>query len=197
MITTQLDVAEAYHLAAAKAVARQYRALGYEVQEEEEVAPGLRPDLVVRRGNELIFIEVKVRSQAFQQQQVLARLQAFAQQVVPPAQVRLVVATPPEEKAIEFDGIEKDLLEWLQTHYADTALGPDAYPARIVALEMQRAAVQQGQLTAEGNCDVLISYAATADFDPRDGPETASLHFTVGLDSATRRFLFSNIQLLD
>lgn len=110
MITTQLDVAEAYHLAATRAAARHYRALGYQVREEEE-APGLRPDLIVRRDNELIFIEVKVRSTVLSQPPVLTRLQEYARQLSPPAKVRLLVASPPEEKAIDLPGIEVNLLD--------------------------------------------------------------------------------------
>lgn len=196
MITTQLDITEAYHLAATRAAARHYRALGYQVGEEEEVAPGLRPALVARRGSEVIFVEVKVRSATSAQPPVLARLQEVARQLSPPAQVRLLLASPPEEKAIELPGIEVSLLAWLQTHYAETELGPDAYPDRLEALDLQRVTVQQGQLQAEGRCDVAISYAATADFDPRDEPDAVSLRFTVRLNPATNYFLFDHVQLL-
>lgn len=193
MITTQLDVAEAYHVAATKSVARQYRTLGYEVREEEELVPGIRPDLVVRRGDETILIEVKVRSLALPQEQVLAKMQAYAQQLTPPAQVRLVVVTPPAEKAIEFDDIEASLLDWLQAHYAETELGPDIYPTRIIAAEIQRVVVQQGQLTATGACDVVVQYAVTADFDPTDEPGVLSLRFTVRFDPEVNQFAFANI----
>lgn len=84
----------------------------------------------------------------------------------------------------------------MQQHYSETELGPDVYPVRIAALEIQRVTVAQGQLLAEGSCDVAVSYRATADFDLRDEPDTLSLSFTASLDLGTNQFLFENIQLV-
>ena len=195
MTPTLLDTAEAYHAAAARTVARQYRDQGYEVIEQQELAPGLRADLVARRGEETVLIEIKVQSGALPQERNLTRLQAYARQQRPMAKLRLVVATPPEEKAIVLEGVNPQLLQWLQEHYAETDLGPDAYPVAVESVDVQQVAFQSGELRAEGLCDVRIEYVASADFDPREEPEVVPVRFTAHLVPTTRQFTFTDVRL--
>lgn len=195
MTPTLLDTAEAYHAAAIRTVARQYREQGYDVAEEQELLPGLRADLVARRGAETILIEVKVQSGTLPQERNLARLQAYARAQSPMAKLRLVVATPPQEKAIDLEGVHLQLLQWLQEHYAETDLGPDAYPIAIEDVDVQQIAFQSGELRAEGLCDVRIEYTASADFDPREEPEVVPVRFTAHLVPTTRQFTFTDVRL--
>lgn len=125
----------------------------------------------------------------------MAQLQEYARQQNPPARLRLVIATPPQEKAIDLEGVRPQLLHWLQEHYAETDLGPDAYPVAVDDVEVQQVSFRDGELLAQGLCAVNVEYAASADFDPQEEPEVLPVHFTARLVPATRQFTFSDVRL--
>lgn len=88
------------------ALAREYMARGYDVLADipiyESPAPieGIRPDLVAKKGDEILIVEVKTSESLKKNKDIIAKLARYAKDI-PGARLDLVVTNPKPQSSVQ------------------------------------------------------------------------------------------------
>lgn len=101
-----------YHRAAVDQLSDQYKKRGYEVTIEERVGD-YRIDMVARKGDSVIFFEVKAGDVRAETKTRIKQLSKFLKEAYPNGRFLLVAVRYPEEDTIIIDNLETILYEYL------------------------------------------------------------------------------------
>lgn len=101
-----------YHRAAVDQLSDQYKRRGYEVTVEERVGD-YRIDMVARKGDSIIFFEVKTGDVRADTKARIKQQSRFLKEAYPNSRFLLVAVRYPEEDTIIIDNIETILYEYL------------------------------------------------------------------------------------
>jgi Holliday junction resolvase len=84
---------------------------GYQVTQEVTTTAGPRFDLIARKGDQILAVEVKARSRLSDQAEVIQQLRERARREG--YRFQLAVVNPPRERTIEIPGLESELETYL------------------------------------------------------------------------------------
>lgn len=97
-------------------IADEYQAKGYSVSKDEKLGKGFPTDLIARKGNETIVIEVKTGKMSPDKKQNMSDLANYIREQGD-YKFLVAVATPPREKKLEISGIEVLLTQIIQNNF--------------------------------------------------------------------------------
>lgn len=154
-----------YEKATIDQIADDYRERGYTVKKEIIVGP-YRVDLIAKKGDETVYIELKSHSQS---PEAKHRIKAMADyfKTVPNAKFIVVVSRIPELKKIEFEDIEAVLFEYF-TMNLPSELDTLSTHTRIDELhrvKITEICIRDGvlQITCKGMIGVTLQYGSYFD----------------------------------
>jgi hypothetical protein len=173
------------YLEAAKVeeVASQYQREGYEVL----VAPvhDYGYDLIAMRGNRRLAIEVKVRSELRKDAEQIRHLREQAQQQGFD-EFRLVVVNPPREVAVEIEGLDEKLWDYLVNHISsdldELSSGTRIVNVIDVDIDSIDVTVNGIRVTGSGIVEVELEYGGGEERDGLTWSTSFPLTFDVELD---------------
>jgi hypothetical protein len=179
----------AKHLAeaAVEQLAQDYELKGFEVEKNADLG-GTRADLIVKRGNEIIVIEVKAGRWTPEQRESVKRLRNY---VIHEHGARFVLVLAPQssEKLVQIEGLE-DLLPEVVAERCQDVLSEVATHTRIGSvtdIDIGSVTVGQEGIEIEGSASVELElqYGSDSDVEKDQGftsSETVPLTFHISLD---------------
>lgn len=162
------------HDATIAQLADEYKAKGYEVRTEEKIGD-YRADLVVRKDNEQLVIEVKTGKMSPTRRNELAGLTDYLNEIGG-YKFHLVIANGPKEKEIHFEGIEEVLTKYVFTeppHELDE-LSTHTRPDEIVRVQIDKISIKRSAINVVGIgvIGVELQFGSDGDQDKGDGFKT-------------------------
>jgi hypothetical protein len=157
------EIAKRYwHEAAIDELVDKYATQGYDVQKDGQIG-NYPADLVLKRGNELVVIEVKSGDW---NPEKTRQVQKIRNEVVHQlgGKFNLVLVSPPQEKSIEIEGIEDALLEAFATNRGELdKLSPHTTIETISDVIMTAVSVEKNRVHAKGSGVVSVELNWEAD----------------------------------
>lgn len=181
------DITSRYwHEAAIADLASKYAAQGYDVKKDARIGSN-EADLVVKKGDELIVLEVK--SGAWTKDRA-AEVQKLRNEVVHKlgGKFTLVLASPPSEKSIEIDGIDGILLRLLSEDIGELdELSAHTIVEDISDVEINSVCIHKNRIEIQGSAVVSaeLKWGSSSDDQNGDGArvtESFPVDFDVALD---------------
>lgn len=192
--TESIEEAKFRYLGAAKTeqVVKDLEARGYMVQ--LDVPSGSEPnaprfDILARRGEETLAIEVKVAGASKSSAEQIAHLRKLARmQGINEFQV--VVAHPPQTVVAEVEGLEAALERYLIDHTPESLISdfPHARLEEVSDVDLDELSVGADEINVagEGLIAVTLVFGGGEERDGLDIYERFPFQFTATLDSARR-----------
>jgi hypothetical protein len=179
------------YLEAAKkiALAAELRNEGYEVGEDERVGDHSF-DLVARRGQEIIVIEVKASETLKADSKRVAELRAAALGSGA-SEFRLVVVNPPREVTVEIEDLEKALYEYLSDRRPPELeiLSQNTRVEDVSQVEVSDVSITRQVIRIEGAAIIEVSL----EYEPEPGEQPAYADFPFTFDFT----LDHNLKIMD
>ncbi|RYC69324.1 hypothetical protein [Spirosoma sordidisoli] len=141
------------HNIAVDQLSADYLAKGYEVAKEEKVGP-FRADLVAKKGDEVIIVEVKAGKMTPQKRQQVAAIGDYVKEHKN-YKFLVVVANPPKAKKIDIPNLDQLLVNYLRSNYQED-LGrqfhADVQITSVNNIVLDKVTVsERGNIHVEGN----------------------------------------------
>lgn len=162
------------HDSAIEQIAEDYIQKGYQISREEKLGK-YRADLIARKGNESIVIEVKAGKLTPDRRKQIANLADYINSLGG-YKFRIVIATPPKEKKLEIEELEvllthyilNDLPSELDELSSHTRLG-EIYDIDIDEINISGENIF---VKGDGVVSVELQFGSDSDQDKGDGHKT-------------------------
>ncbi|MES2329665.1 MAG: hypothetical protein V4539_08690 [Bacteroidota bacterium] len=154
------------HSIAIDQIADEYRGKGYEVSLETNIG-NYMADIVARKENETIVIEVKAGRMTKDRKKALAEIANYIRSI-PNYTFLVVLASPPKEKKIEIEGIEHLLFTHFLNNLPDELdqLSSHTRVDDVADVEIEELEINQaGIIFLTGDGSVRVSLQAGSDSD--------------------------------
>ena len=159
-------VTKHWHEAAVEELTTKYAKQGYEVQRDAKI--GLYPaDLLMKKGEEIVVFEVKAGDWSIEKTK---QVQTVRNEVVHHlgGKFNLVLASPPQEKLIEVEGIEAILLEALHNDPQELRKLSEYIAMEDVSeVLITEVAIEKNHIRAEGLGTVSVKFCWESNADNR------------------------------
>ncbi len=171
-------------------LAADYTAKNYQVTREEHFDQNHQADLVARKGDEVIVVEVKTGKLTADRRKKLAQLGDYAR--TKNYKFLVVIATPPKPKRIDVPELDQLLLDYLIDHFPDelSALSSRTRITDVLGGTTDEIQVQQdGRVRAKGSGVLSVSLSSGPQNDSVESVETFPFTFDVTLDRVSGKEL--------
>lgn len=159
------------HDIAIEQIAEEYTLKGYVVTKEEQLGK-FRADLIARKGNEQIVIEVKAGKMSSTTKEKLAGLADYISNLGG-YKFLVVVATPPKEKKLNIDSIEQLISDYMHSHLPSELdeLSTHTRPDEIADIDIDEISISGESIFVKGYGVVSINlqFGSDGDQDKGDG----------------------------
>lgn len=156
-----------YHAAAAEQLRDEYSNQGYEVSLEESVGP-YRLDMVARKGEEIIFFEIKTGDVRAETKRRIKDLSEYIKKEYPKGKFLLLAVRYPEDDTIEIDGIDEIIFDYVVSNGTPSDL--DELSTYTAIDDIQNVTINRIEISHEGiwvDCEgqvcVDLSYGSGKD----------------------------------
>lgn len=167
-------VTKHWHEAAVEELTTKYAKQGYEVQRDARI--GLYPaDLLMKKGEELVVFAVKAGDWSIEKTK---QVQTVRNEVVHHlgGKFNLVLASPPQEKLIEVEGIETILLEALLNDPQELRkLATDTTVEDVSEVVITAVTIEKNHIRAEGLGTVSVKFCWESNADNRPEGNAATV----------------------
>lgn len=171
-------------------LAADYKAKNYVVTKEEKLDQLYKADLVARKGDEVIVVEVKTGRMTADKRRKLTELGDYVR--TKSYKFLVVVATPPKPKRIDVPELDQLLLNYLIDHFPDDL---SALPARTRITDVSGGTTdeiqvqQDGRVRAKGSGVLSVSLSSGPQSDSVESVETFPFTFDVILNRSSGKEL--------
>ena len=151
-------------------MAQKYSKMGYDVQTESEVYPGLRADLVATKDGTMIIVELKSGQLTGEQKNRLLAIKDYVEKHNENVKLKLVLLNPPELKKIEYENLEEILFGDIsdRTHSDLDILSTHTRIEGISDLEIDSIEINEDNTYIKGNGMVEVSLQNGSDKESRE-----------------------------
>ena len=151
------------HDIAVNQLADDYKTKGYTVSKEEHIGGRHRADLIARKDNEVIVVEVKTGRMTPEKRIQLTQLADYVRQQTN-HKFLVVIANPGKEKKIEIPAIDRLLLDYFR-HAGKRRLDglpDDATPTDVSEVNIDEVLMNEtGTMTLKGTGTMIVEHPAT------------------------------------
>lgn len=160
------------HNIAIDQLSADYLAKGYKIAKDEKVGP-FRADLVAKKGDEVVVVEVKAGKMTPQKRQQVAGIGEFVR-THKNYKFLVVVASPPKAKKIDIPNIGQLLLDYLSANhqiYLERQFHADVRIMSVNDIVLDEVTVsERGTIHVEGNglLDIELRYGTFDELPTND-----------------------------
>lgn len=170
-----------------------YQAKGYQVAKEEKIGD-YRADLVAKKGDEVVVVEVKTGKMTPQKRKQVAEIGDYVR-TRKNYKFLVVIATPPKPKRIEIPNLEQLLVSYLIDNFPENL---DVLSSHTRITDVPEATVdeltvtQDGSIVAKGNgtVEVELHYGSGDDGNRTEMEDTFPFNFEVVLKQNINQELY-------
>lgn len=159
------------HLIAIDQIADEYKSKGYEIL-KEEMFEDFQVDLVAKKQEEIIFIEVKTKNLSREKKQSIIKIGNYVRQRKN-FKFLVIIATPPKEKKLSIDNIENELFNWFSDDIPDelSSLATHISIDEIIDIDIDEINISDRYIFVKGDgvVKVLLQYGSHGDQLRDDG----------------------------
>jgi hypothetical protein len=162
------------HSIAIDQIADEYSTKGYKILKEERIGD-FQADLVAKKQDETIIIEVKTQKLSREKKQAIIKIGDFVRQHKN-FKFLVIIATPPKEKKLSIDNIENELLNSFMDSMPDELdmLSTHTTIEEITDVDIDEINIDNQYVFVKGAgvVNVLLQYGSDGDQDRDDGFKT-------------------------
>lgn len=168
-----------YHSAAVDQLCNQYKKRGYEVTVEERIG-NYRVDMVARKGDSMLFFEVKTGDVRSETKARIKEMGKYLKEEYPNSRFLLVAFRYPDEDTIIIDNIENILYNFLVGYGIPSDL--DELSTHTVIEDIEDVLIYKVEITKDAisfECEGRIGVQLNYDNDDSDASFNMSFPFTL------------------
>ena len=152
----------------------EYKRQGYS-EVKKQIKEGLTPDLILSKGSETIFVEIKYGKLPEAKKQAIAQLSEYVRQI-PGAKFHVAIVTPPKDKILSISNLNDLLFEILNNDLPSELdeLSSHTRIEDIIDVDIDEISVEQKKIyvTGDGVVEVELQWGSDGDVRDGDGVET-------------------------
>ncbi len=158
------------HSVAIDQLTDEYKAKGYQVSKEEPIG-NYRADLVARKGDETIVVEIKAGKLTPERKAEVSKIADYIRDKHN-YKFLVVFATPPKDKKLEVSNIDELLYGYISNHLPDdlNELSTHSVPEMVDDVNIDEVTVNQdGSILVKGNGVISLELQFGSDSDQNNG----------------------------
>jgi Holliday junction resolvase-like predicted endonuclease len=170
------------HDIAIEQIADSYLSQGYKVSKDEKIG-SYEADLVARRGNEHIVVEVKTGAMSEEKKRRIAAIADYVRSVGG-YKLLVAIATTLKQKKLAIDNIEQLLFSYLREHLPANvaALSTHTVPLGVSDVDIDEVTVNGDSILVKGTGVVTLAMQNGSDAEPREEETTIEDNFSFDFD---------------